>query len=84
MSRGLDALGSDTSLGLRAEVPPDPRFLNEGKQEEDKRGTGGPPEGGSLLWEPSTLLEDRRQCLERGGSGQLWQPGFHSRHQRGR
>lgn len=32
MSRGPNALGSDTSLGLRAEMPPDPKFLNEGKQ----------------------------------------------------
>ena len=45
MSRGPDVLGSDTSLRLRAEVPPDPRFLNEGKQEEDKREPGGPSEG---------------------------------------
>ena len=63
MSRGPDALGSDTSLGLRAEVPPDPRFLNEGKQEEDKRGTGGPPEGdpcsGSYDQTPTLCLTSR-------------------------
>lgn len=45
MLRGPDALGSDISLGLRAEMPADPKLLNEGKWEEDKRGTGGPPEG---------------------------------------
>lgn len=81
MSQGPDALGSDISL--RAESRDAPTQVPE------RRKVRGRQRGlevllrGSLPWEASTLLEDRRQCLERGGGGWLWQLRSHSRHQRG-
>ena len=54
----------------------------KGSRREDERGTGGPPEGVPALGDLHTA-GDQKASLEHGGGGWLWQPGSHSRHQRG-